>query len=309
MTHGHRLPVRLVTAPIFRVLALAAPANAIGFASATASSWADALERLADAGGFDAVVADGDALPASPAEVAAIAERAALVIVVVEPDAEVATGWLRRGADDVIGRDELAGASGWRRVRFAIERRRRGSLGHAAYSTDPGTGLPHRQQLLEHLSQLLALREREPAPMAVLALRIDDLRTRGDGTDAAIVATLRRKIAVRLRAAVRASDVVAAIDDDGFAVLLGSILAPADAERVATKLVAALLVPFAVGADERAVAIALGIAHYPRDGQDAERLLRRALSLAAVAPATAQAGPATVRDGAGAERAAANDDR
>ena len=37
---------------------------------------------------------------------------------------------------------------------------------------------------------------------------------------------------------------------------------------------------------ERSVAVAFGIAHYPHDGNDAERLLRRALSLAATAPAT-----------------------
>ena len=126
----------------------------------------------------------------------------------------------------------------------------------AAYSTDPGTGLPHRQQLVEHLSQLLALREREPSPMAVLALRID-VAGGGDAASAAADATLlRRKVGVRLRAGVRASDVVAAVDDEAFAVLLGSILAPADADRVAAKLVAALVAPFRVGGGERSLAVA-----------------------------------------------------
>ena len=32
-----------------------------------------------------------------------------------------------------------------------------------AYATDLETGLPHQQQLIEHMSHLLALREREPA--------------------------------------------------------------------------------------------------------------------------------------------------
>ncbi len=170
----------------------------------------EAVERLGQDEAVDAVVVDGDLAPASPAEIAAVAERVALVIVVVEPDAEHAIGWLRGGADDVIGRDELAGVAGWRRIRFAVERRRRGELRRSAYSTDLGTGLPHRQQLVEHLSQLLALREREPAPMAVLAFRIDGLRPRGDGAESTDFETLRRKIAVRLRAGVRASDVVAA---------------------------------------------------------------------------------------------------
>jgi GGDEF domain-containing protein len=299
--------VLFVTAAVLRVLAVATAAAAPGFAIETSPGWPAAIARL---GGeeFDVVLVDGDLAPGSAAEIAFVAERAALVVAVVEPDAEHAVGWLRQGADDVIGRDELAGGAGWRRLRFAVERRRHRDLARNAYSTDPGTGLPHRQQLVEHLSQLLALREREPAPMAVLAFRIEGLRPRAGGAEAADVDTLRRKIAVRVRAGVRGSDIVAAIDDDAFAVLLGSILAPADAERVGAKLVAALLAPFTVGAIDRRVAVAFGIAQYPQDGQDAERLLRRALALAAAAPATSSGGPAAARDADGAERAAANDE-
>ena len=292
-----------------RLLAVATTISAPGFASETSRGWAEAIERLAGDERFDVVVVDGERAPALATDVAAVVARAALVVVVVEPDGEHATAWLRQGADDVVGRDELLGAAAARRLRFAVERRRRRDLDGNAYATDPATGLPHRQQLVEHLSQLLALREREPAPMAVLAVRVEGLGWRGGGAEAAEVATLRRKIAVRLRAGVRASDVVAAIDDDAFAVLLGSIVAAADAERVAAKLVASLLAPFSVAAIDRHVAVAFGIARYPHDGQEAERLLRRALALAAAAPAAAHAGPAATLDGAGGERAAANDDR
>ena len=298
-----------MSAPTLRVLAIAIAAAGPGLAVESCASWAEALERLATGDPFDAAIVDGDAAPGSAAEIASVAERVALVVAVVDPDAEHASAWLHQGADDVVGRAELAGAAGSRRLRFAVERRRCPSARQPAHSTDPVTGLPHRQQLVEHLSQLLALREREPAPMAVLAFRIEGLRPSEGGAEAADANTLRRKIAVRLRAGVRASDVVAAVDDDAFAVLLGSVLAPADGERVATKLVAALLAPFTVGAIERSVAVALGMAGYPQDGNDAERLLRRALSLAAAAPAVSPDGPATTRNGAGVRRAAANDER
>jgi GGDEF domain-containing protein len=300
--------LRLVSESVIRVLAVATAARMPGFAIAESAGWAAAIERLGGDASFDAVLVDGDLAPASPGDIAAVAERAALVVVLVEPDAEHAIGWLRGGADDVIGRDELAGVVGWRRIRFAVERRRRRELHRSDHSTDPGTGLPHRQQLGEHLSQLLALREREPAPMAVLAFRIEGLRPRGAGAESTDFETLRRKIAVRLRAGVRASDVVAAVGDETFAVLLGSILSDADADRVAAKLVAALGAPFTIAAVDRSVAVAVGIAYYPHDGRDAERLLRRALALAAVAPATSASGPATVRDADGGERAAANDE-
>src|SRR5882672_6136101 len=48
------------------------------------------------------------------------------------------------------------------RLRGAIERKRDEREARKAYATDLETGLPHQQQFIEHVSQLLALREREP---------------------------------------------------------------------------------------------------------------------------------------------------
>jgi len=271
--------------------------------AALAATLAGAEAMLCGDEHYDAIVLDAAGVVVAAAEVEAIAARAALVVVVVEPDAEHTLGWLRSGAEDVLGPDELLGAAGWRRLRFAVERRRRGEGRQPAYATDPGTGLPHRRQLVEHLSQLLALRERDPSPMAVLALRIEL------PADAAAEAeVLCRKIAVRLRAGVRASDVVAAIDGENFAVLLGTLLTSADAARVAEKVGAAIAAPIQVGGREHAVSVALGIAYFPQDGNQAERLLRRALALAAVAPALTHAGPAAIQDPAGDLRIAANDE-
>ena len=293
-----------------RVLAIAAAVGDAPTAVAIESvaGWGEALARLAGGESYDVIVVDAAAAPATPARIATVADRVALVVAVADPDSAAAADWLRHGADDVVARAELASPSGCTRLRFAALRRQREARRPAVHMFETTTGLPHRQQLVEQFSQLLALREREPAPMAVLAFRIEGLRP-GGTADAVDVDALRRKIAVRLRAGVRASDVVAAIDDDAFAVLLGSIVARGDGERVALKLVAALIAPYTVGAIERSVAVALGIAHYPSDGNDAERLLRRALSLAAAAPASLPDGPATTRDAAGRRRAAANDDR
>jgi len=291
--------------PQFVSLAAVA-ADAFGaLASDRAANLADAQAMLGNEPPYDAIVLDTASVVVSAAEVEAIAARAALVVVVIEPDAEHALGWMRRGADDVLAPDELAGAVGWRRLRFAIERRRRGEGRQPAYATDPATGLPHRQQLVEHLSQLLALREREPAPMAVLALRIE-VPAEAEDED---VALLRRKLAVRLRAAVRASDIVASVGDDSFVVVLGAVLSPGDAARVADKLAAVIVAPLALGGTEVSVAVAVGIGHYPHDGAQADRLLRRALALAAVAPPMASDGGAVVHDPDSLLRAAANDER
>ncbi len=293
--------------PRLRVLLLGVALDAPEVACETAAGWADLVVRLDSDASFDAVLVDGDAWPATPVEVAAAAALAPIVVVVAEPGAEAAIDWLRQGADEVVARGELAGGIVARRVRYAVARRS-GATGRASYSTDQDTGLPHRQQLVEHLSQLLALREREPSPMAMLALRIASSAGGDPGASSSEKTLLRRKVAVRLRAGVRASDVVAAIDDDAFAILLGSILAPGDADRVAAKLVAALVAPFVLAGGERFLSVAFGIAQYPQDGRDAELLLRRALALAEAAPAVVSTGPAAERDSAGAARTAANDD-
>ena len=302
-----------MTGPSWRILCVDVtlpPGAAPAFVAIASPGPEPTIEQRHDEAAIDAVLLDGDRPEHRDIDVAALFGGAAWIVVLRDADDAAASLWVRRGADDVLSQEELAafGAATARRLRFAIERRRRDHERLIAYSTDPGTGLPHRQQLVEHLSQLLALREREPSPMAVVVLRIEGLLADDGHADNNGIEPLRRKLAVRLRAGVRASDVVAAVDGQSFAVLLGAILAPGDAERVAEKLAQSLMLPFQIGGGEREVAVAVGIGRYPQDGKDAERLLRRAVALAAVAPAAGRTGPATVVDAAGTARVAANDD-
>lgn len=234
---------------------------------------------------------------------------AADVAVIVVADAPAATDclrWWRAGAQDVASAAELA-QPGWpRRLRAAVERQRVRAVSRQAFATDVHTGLPHAGQLIEHMSHLMALREREPAPMALLVLRIEGLATTMARLGPEAAGTLRRKVAVRLRAGVRASDVVASVGEDSFAVLLSLIDTAADADRVGRKLLGSLGETFKVGGVDLAVATALGIASYPADGTQPDMLLRRAAGLAASAPATGRAGYANRLERGG--MAAANDD-
>ena len=156
------------------------------------------------------------------------------------------------------------------------------------------------------MTHLLALREREPAPMALIALRVSGLAATEAALGVESANVLRRKAAVRLRAALRASDVVASIGNDAFAVLLAWIDSPQDGERVAGKLAHALARPFSVAGREQGLAVSVGLASYPEHGKDADTLMRRAL-----AQATQLATGGDGRTASAAERganAAANDD-
>lgn len=247
-----------------------------------------------DAGDFDAVLLpQNTGLGDLPAHAAATA----LVVVAEGEDAAPLVDWLRQGAADVVGAHDLRSPGFGARLRVAVERRRIEREARQAYATDLATGLPHRQQLVEHMSHLIALRERQPAPMAVLVLRVEGFEgvAARFGREAANV--LRRKLAVRLRAGVRASDVVASLGDDAYAVLLAALLAPGDAAHVGAKLLTVLRAPFQVAGQEVLVAAALGIALHLRDGAQPEALLARASALAASTPAEGRLTGAAANDG------------
>jgi diguanylate cyclase (GGDEF)-like protein len=252
-----------------------------------------AAARLA-AERFDAVViaartVDARKLLAWPALTQAASEPALLVLTSDEPGAELATLLVRKGAQDVLPLAVDVVDALPRAIRLAIERKSQERFARKAFATDLMTGLPNQGQLIEHMNQLIALREREPAPMALLAVRVEGLASTEArlGSEAANV--LRRKIAVRLRVGVRASDLVASLGTDAFAVLLPRFQDPQDADRVASKLCSALYPPFAMSGSHVSVAVACGVAHYPADGKDATSLLRRAVGLAASAPAQGRA--------------------
>jgi diguanylate cyclase (GGDEF)-like protein len=272
-----------------------APASPFGPFSISLAEGLDAAASQLAESQFDAIVVamrtvDARKLPQWPALAQAATEPALVVLTTDEPGAELATLLVRKGVQDVLPLATDAMDALPRALRLAIERKSQERLVRRAYATDLMTGLPNQSQLVEHVNQLIALREREPAPMALLALRVEGIASAETRLGSESANVLRRKIAVRLRVGVRASDVVASLGTDAYAVLLPKFQDPQDAERVAAKLAAALHPRFALSGTDVAVAVACGIAHYPQDGKDAGTLLRRASGLAAAAPAQGRSG-------------------
>lgn len=195
------------------------------------------------------------------------------------------------------------------RLQLALARRKLARCAPEPSSTDGATGLPTRQQLVEHMHHLVALREREPAPMGIIVLRIEGLHAAVPGAaDGASASLLRRKIAVRLRSVLRASDVVASLAGDAFGVLLSAIDRDEHVERVADKLLSATRRPFSVGGQAQAVSCAAGVRVYPRDGGDAGALLQAAALSARSTRAAARGGIGPWPQPASGAAPAANDE-
>ena len=257
----------------------------------------------------DAVLLQADSLPALQAlarrpNLAASALESAWVVLTPVQDSALETELLRLGVEAVLPPGDAAALS--RQLQHAVQRKRMERAGRTAYATDLATGLPHQAQLVEHMTQLLALREREPAPMLLLVLRVDGLAHAAQRLGAESANVLRRKVAVRLRSGLRASDVVAAITDEAFGVLLGRLEKKTDADGVAAKLVRALQQPYSVAGRPCSVVVTVGMALYPEHGKSADALLKRASAQAASVASLGAEGFASRVQRVGA--AAANDD-
>jgi diguanylate cyclase (GGDEF)-like protein len=242
------------------------------------------------------------------AELPQVAFDSALVVILTQPDAALEADLFSLGAEAVLPMSEMSTLE--RTLRHAVMRKRVERAARTAYATDLATGLPHQAQLLEHMTQLLALREREPAPMVLLVLRIEGYASAAARLGGESGNILRRKVAVRLRSGLRASDVVAAMGNDTFGVLLGRLESRGDGERVAAKLARALQQPFMVAGQACAVGAAIGMALYPEHGKDARSLMQRATAQAGSVATLGQDGQQGLagrieRSGSG---AAANDE-
>ena len=141
---------------------------------------------------------------------------------------------------------------------------------------DPLTGLPNRALLLDRLTQTLARAEREQRPSAVLFLDLDRFKAINDSLGHAVGDELLRQAAERLRTAIRKEDTVARIGGDEFVILMAEIGDAENAAGIASKVLAALRVPFVIEEHELSVSASCGIAISPADGTEAPVLLQRA---------------------------------
>ena len=152
---------------------------------------------------------------------------------------------------------------------------------------DPLTGLGNRSRMTEQLELVLATARRERAEVAVVALNVDHFRHLNDGLGHAVGDDVLKTVGRRLVAAVRASDCVARLGADDFALVLPKAGQGTDLARLLDKIRAILSRPIVLPehpeAQNVAITVSLGAAVFPLDGDDAPSLLRAADSALASA--------------------------
>ncbi len=141
---------------------------------------------------------------------------------------------------------------------------------------DALTELPNRRLFLDRLRTSLAHARRHEYEVTVLFLDLNRFKVINDTLGHAAGDQLLRHVAQRLTACVREADSVARMGGDEFTILLPAPYGTEDIHSVAQRIWTTIAEPLWIDGHELVVQPSIGIACYPRDGRDADELLRHA---------------------------------
>ncbi len=140
---------------------------------------------------------------------------------------------------------------------------------------DPLSGLPNRlffQQLLDD-----AVAQSSPeAPIALIAIDIDNFKCVNDGHGHGAGDRLITGIAKRIRRVTREGDCLARLGGDEFALMLVNVENAVQCAAMAHRIHDAMVAPFDLGSAQLFVTVSLGVAMCPQDGSTAETLAQAA---------------------------------
>ncbi len=155
-----------------------------------------------------------------------------------------------------------------------ITQRKQAELYYLAHY-DQLTSLPNRMLFADRLEQACREAIRSGGSVALMFVDLDRFKQVNDSLGHSAGDQLLREMAQRLRDSARACDTIARLGGDEFAVL-AEVEETTDAERIAARIMEAMRAPFLLAGQTLFVTASIGIALYPRDGDDAGELLAKA---------------------------------
>ncbi|MGZ7459649.1 diguanylate cyclase domain-containing protein [Pseudomonas sp. Ma2-10] len=161
-------------------------------------------------------------------------------------------------------------------VATAIERKQLHARLQRMAQYDQLTQLPNRELLRDRLKDSLTLARADSGRMALLYVDLDRFKQVNDTHGHAVGDMLLQAVANRLKGCVRETDTVARIGGDEFVVLLHSIHASEDADRVAGNIRQVLAQPLRLDGHSLIIQTSIGVARYPDHGTEEKQLFRYA---------------------------------
>jgi diguanylate cyclase (GGDEF)-like protein len=141
---------------------------------------------------------------------------------------------------------------------------------------DELTGLANRVLFRERIEQAIAQSKRGGHSFAVLLLDLDRFKDINDTLGHAAGDALLKIAAQRLCQSVRETDTVARLGGDEFAIVQTGIAGSADAEVVCRRVLSRISEVYQISEHSVDIGTSIGIAVAPRDGLDADGLLKKA---------------------------------
>ena len=141
---------------------------------------------------------------------------------------------------------------------------------------DALTGLPNRNLLRDRLTQAVALAQRYKRPFSLNVIDLDNFKLINDSLGHDVGDRLLKIAAERIAACVQAGDTVARLGGDEFVLLVAEQEQEEGAYRAVQRVMATISQPFVIDQREFKITCSIGIASFPRDGEDADTLLRNA---------------------------------
>ncbi|MGL4713394.1 MAG: diguanylate cyclase domain-containing protein, partial [Shewanella sp.] len=141
---------------------------------------------------------------------------------------------------------------------------------------DALTQLPNRALLDDRLTQALLSHQREQAHFALLFIDLDGFKQINDQHGHPIGDELLVLVAQKLTKVIRGSDTVARFGGDEFVILLNRVQDLDAATQVADNILQALSSPLLMQEVSVSIAVSIGVVIYPRDGDTAIDLLKKA---------------------------------
>jgi diguanylate cyclase len=151
----------------------------------------------------------------------------------------------------------------------------RDALSWLAYH-DELTALPNRANVLDLLDRLLPQAASERFEVAVMFVDLDGFKSINDTLGHEVGDEFLRSVADALRASVRTRDTVARFGGDEFVVVLERFRNEANLVAICQKILALVSRPVTVAGHSVSATPSIGVAMFPRDGDDAAGLLRHA---------------------------------
>ncbi|MCL5974290.1 MAG: EAL domain-containing protein [Gammaproteobacteria bacterium] len=138
------------------------------------------------------------------------------------------------------------------------------------------TQLPNRTLFADRFQQAIAHSIRQHSLLGVVFLDLDGFKPINDNYGHEIGDQVLIEVAQRIKACIRLDDTASRLGGDEFAILLNDISSVEHCERLVSRLLRTIQLPYRVDGDTIQLGASMGVTLYPLDQADADTLLRHA---------------------------------